>query len=60
MFLFVEYIVGQKEWDRRFGLVKTWDLNHSCISQSSVCVRITLLKKVCENYYDDFIQQNSE
>ena len=43
MFLFVEYIVGQKEWDRRFGLVKTWDLNHSCISQSSVCVRIIMM-----------------
>ena len=43
MFLFVEYIVGQKEWDRRFGLVKIWDLNHSCISQSSVCVRIIMM-----------------
>ena len=43
MLLFVEYILGQKEWDRRFGLVKIWDLNHSCISQSSVCVRIIMM-----------------
>ena len=43
MLLFVEYIVEQKEWDRRFGLVKIWDLNHSCISQSSVCVRIIMM-----------------